>query len=165
MKMTFLQSQYNKSEQMKNFIKLFFPIILLIIGVSCKKNSSSEPPAPAADKTVPTISLVDPVAGKIFGLGTSLHLQMDLSDNIELKSYKVVIAKSLKGIVTSDWAFSNTWTIAAGKKSLNVSHNEITVPLTVTGNQTTTGNYDLTITCLDTSGNEASQTLAIVLIR
>jgi len=150
---------------MKNPLILFIPIILLIIGLSCKKNSSSEPPAPAPDKTVPTISLVDPVAGKSFVLGAPLHLQMDLNDNIELKSYKVVIAKSLKGLVTSDWAYSNTWTIAAGKKTFNVSHNEITVPLTVTGNQTTTGNYDLTITCLDTSGNEASKSVAIVLTK
>lgn len=149
---------------MKNSIKWLVPFILLIVVVSCKKNSSSEPPpVPVADKTAPTISLVDPVAGKSFVLGTPLHLQMDLGDNIELKSYKVVITKSLKGLVTSDWAFSNTWIIAAGKKTFNVNHNEITVPLTVTGNQTTTGNYDLTITCLDTSGNEAAKTLTIAL--
>ena len=150
---------------MKNLIKLLVPAILLIVVVSCKKNSTSEPPAPVADKTAPTISLADPVAGKSFILGTPLHLQMDLADNVELKSYKVVITKSLKGVVTSDWTFSNTWTIAAGKKTLSVSHNEITVPLTVTGKPTTTGNYDLTITCLDTSGNQASKTLAIVLTK
>lgn len=148
---------------MKNSITWLVTFILLIVVVSCKKNSSSEPPAPVPDKTAPTISLVDPVAGKSVVLGSPLHLQMDLADNIELKSYKVVIAKSLKGIVTSDWAFSNTWTIAAGKKMLNVNHNEIAVPLTITGNQTTTGNYDLTITCLDTSGNEVTKTLTIAI--
>lgn len=148
---------------MKNSIKWLVPFILLIVALSCKKESSSEPPAPTPDKTAPTISLVDPVAGKNYVLGTPLHLQMDLADNIELKSYKVVISKSLKGVVTSDWAFTNTWTIAAGKKTLSVNHNEITVPLTVTGNQTTTGNYDLTVTCLDTSGNEATKTLSIAL--
>jgi len=148
---------------MKNLIKMLVPVLLLIVVLSCKKNSSSEPPAPVADKTAPTISISDPTAGKSFALGTPLHLQMDLGDNIGLKSYKVVIAKSLKGLVTSDWAYSNTWSIAAGKKTLNVNHSEITVPLTVTGNQTTTGNYDLTITCLDTSGNEATKTLTIAL--
>lgn len=150
---------------MKNSIKWLVPVILLIVVLSCKKNSSTDPPAPVADKILPTISIVDPVAGKSIVLGTPLHLQIDLADNIELKSYKVVIAKSLKGIVTSDWVYSNTWTIAAGKKSLNVNHNEIAVPLTVTGNQTTTGNYDLTITCLDTSGNEATKTLTITLTK
>ena len=148
---------------MKNFIKMLVPVLLLIVVVSCKKDSSSQPPAPVPDKTAPTISVTDPTAGKSIKLGTPLRLQMDLGDNIELKSYKVVIAKSLKGVTTSDWAYSNTWSIAAGKKTLNVNHNEITVPLTVTGNQTTTGNYDMTITCLDTSGNEATKTVTIAL--
>jgi hypothetical protein len=94
-----------------------------------------------------------------------MHLQMDLSDNVELKSYKVVISKSLKGLETSDWAFSQTWTIPAGKKTFAVNHNEILVPLTVTGKQTTVGNYDITITCLDTSNNEASKTLTVVLTK
>ncbi|HWR99058.1 MAG TPA: DUF4625 domain-containing protein [Prolixibacteraceae bacterium] len=148
---------------MKNSLKWFIPFILLLICVSCKKNSSSEPPAPVADTTAPTISLVDPVAGKSIALGALLHLQMDLVDNKELKSYKVVIAKSTKGVVTSDWAYSNTWTIAAGTKTFNVNHNEITVPLTVTGNPTTTGSYNMTITCLDASGNEATKTISITL--
>jgi hypothetical protein len=88
---------------------------------------------------------------------------MDFSDNVELKSYKVTIAKSLKGVVTSDWAFTQTWPITAGKKSFAVNHNEIVVPSTVTGNQTTTGNYDLTVVCSDIAGNQISTTLSIVL--
>jgi hypothetical protein len=148
---------------MKNSFKWVIPVILLLITVSCKKNSTQDTPTP--DTTVPTISLVDPTPGKILVLGTTLHLQMDLSDNVELKSYKVVISKSLKGLETSDWAFSQTWTIPAGKKTFAVNHNEILVPLTVTGKQTTVGNYDITITCLDTSNNEASKTLTVVLTK
>jgi hypothetical protein len=150
---------------MKNSIKWFIPVLLLMVCLSCKKNSTTEPPVVVPDTTKPVISLVDPTVGKSYVLGAVLHLQMDLSDNVELKSYKVVIAKSLKGLQTSDWAYTNTWIIAAGKKTLPVNHNEITVPLTVTGNQTTTGNYDMTITCTDTSGNEATTSLVIVLTK
>jgi hypothetical protein len=140
---------------MRRELRLLFPLMLLMISLSCKKNNTAEPPVPTPDTT-----------GKTLVLGTVLHLQMDLSDNVELKSYKVTIAKSLKGLVTSDWAYnSGTIIIAAGKKTFSVNSNDITVPLTVTGNQTTTGNYDMVITCLDTSNNETSKTLTIVLTK
>lgn len=141
------------------------PVALLLIVVSCKKNSGTDTPVPVPDTTPPTINLVDPVPGKSFVLGSPLHLQMDLSDNVELKLYKVTIGKGLKGLETADWAFSQIWTIPSGKKSFAVNHNEITVPLTVTGKQTTTGNYDIIITCLDTSNNETSKSLTIVLTK
>ena len=151
---------------MRRKLRLLIPLMLLMISLSCKKNSTTEPPAPTPDTTVPTIVLTDPTPGKALVLGTALHLQMDLSDNVELKSYKVTISKSLKGLVTSDWAYSSgTIIISAGKKTISVNNNDITVPLTVTGNQTTTGNYDMVITCLDTSNNETSKTLTIVLTK
>jgi len=150
---------------MKKLGNWLFLLVLLMAGIACDKGGTTEPPKPTPDTTVPAITLTDPIPGKSYVLGAALHLQMDLTDNVELKSYKVVISKSLKGIVTSDWAFSQSWPIAAGKKSLAVNHNEITVPLTVTGNQTTTGNYDMTITCYDTANNETSKTLGIVLTK
>jgi len=146
----------------KYFNWLSLSIVILSI-YSCSKGDSSSDPVPVADTTKPVISLIDPITNKNFILGSPLHLQMDLSNNVELKSYKVVITKSLKGVVTSDWAFSQTWTIAAGKKTFTVNHSEITVPLSVTGNQTTTGNYDLTVTCTDTAGNESTTTITIIL--
>ena len=141
--------------------------MLLFVVLACKKSGTTDtPPVVVPDTTVPVIALTDPTAGKSVILGAALHLQMDLSDNVELKSYKVVITKSLKGVSTSDWAYTNTWSIAAGKKTMAVNHNEIVVPLTgAGGNQTTTGNYDVTITCLDTSNNEASKTLSIALTK
>jgi len=150
---------------MKTNLKWLLAIMLLVVGLSCGKSSTETPPVVVPDTTVPNITLVDPTPGKSYLLGASLHLQMDLSDNAELKSYKVVIVKSLKGVVTSDWAFNQSWPITAGVKTLTVNHNEITVPLTVTGNQTTTGNYDMTITCYDKANNETSKTLPIVLTK
>lgn len=149
---------------MKIVLKWIMPILLLLFVVSCKKGGTTDvPPVVVPDTTKPTISMVDPTPSKIITLGTAMHLQMDLSDNVELKSYKVAITKSLKGVTTSDWAYANTWTIPAGKKTLAVNHNEILVPLTYTGNQVTLGNYDVLITCTDLAGNEATTTVVIVL--
>jgi hypothetical protein len=147
---------------MKIVIKWIMPVLLVLFIVSCKKGGT-EPSVVVPDTTNPTISLVDPTASKIITLGTAMHLQMDLSDNVELKSYKVTIAKSLKGVTTSDWAYSNTWTIPVGKKTLAVNHNEILVPATYTGNQVTLGNYDMLITCTDLAGNEATSSVVVVL--
>jgi hypothetical protein len=148
---------------MKIVLKLIMPVVLLLFVVSCKKSGTTDVPPVVPDTTKPTINLVDPTPSKIITLSTAMHLQMDLSDNVELKSYKVAITKSLKGVTTSDWAYANTWTIPAGKKSLAVNHNEILVPLTYTGNQVTLGNYDVLITCTDLAGNEATTTVVIVL--
>jgi hypothetical protein len=152
---------------MKNATKWLIPLFCLLITFSCKKSSTTDPvvpPVTVPDTTKPVISLVDPATGKTIILGTALHLQMDLSDNVELKSYKVVISKSLKGVTTSDWAFSQTWQIPSGKKTLAVNHNEIAVPTTFTGgNGVTTGNYDMLITCTDTAGNEATTTVVMAL--
>jgi hypothetical protein len=150
--------------EMRNAFHWVSALLILVICISCKK-SDTTPPVTTPDTTVPVITLTDPVPGKSYVLGTALHLQMDLSDNVELKSYRVTITRSLKGVQTSDWGFSQTWSIAAGKKTLTVNHNEITVPLTVTGNQTTTGNYDFTVYCTDSSNNEASKTFLIVLTK
>ncbi|MEI6275901.1 MAG: DUF4625 domain-containing protein [Prolixibacteraceae bacterium] len=149
---------------MKKFYIWCIPAILLVVSVSCKK-STTETPVPIPDKTLPTISLVDPASGKSFVLGTPLHLQMDLSDNVELKSYKVTIAKSLKGTQTSDWGFSQTWIVPAGKKTFAVNHSEIIVPATITGNPTTIGNYDFSVTCWDSSDNQTSATLTVALTK
>lgn len=137
--------------------------LISVLVTACKKDSGITTPVVVPDTTKPIINLTDPTSNKNFILGSPLHLQMDLSDNVELKSYKVTITKSLKGIQTSDWAFSQTWPIAAGKKTFTVNHSEIIVPLTVTGNQTTTGNYDMVITCTDTSGNEATTTIIVII--
>lgn len=132
-------------------------LFLILLQVSaCKKVETTLP-----DNSKPVISLIDPTNNKVILLGTSLALEMDLSDNKELKSYKVEIHKSLKNVDTSDWTYVNTWTIAPGKTNFKVKHSEILVPQTFTGKNVTTGNYEMVITCSDTSGNEATTMITI----
>ena len=123
---------------------------------ACKKVETTLP-----DNTKPVISLIDPANNEVILLGTSLALEMELSDNKELKSYKVDIHKSLKNVDTSDWTYLNTWTITAGKTIFKVKHSEILVPNTFTGKSVTTGNYEMVITCTDASGNEATTMITI----
>lgn len=136
-------------------IYLFF---ILLQVFACKKVDTTLP-----DSTKPVISLIDPINNKVILLGTSLALEMDLSDNKELKSYKVDIHKSLKNVDTSDWTYVNTWTIAPGKTIFKVKHSEIFIPNTFTGKNVTTGNYEMVITCTDTSGNEATTMITIII--
>ncbi|MCL6103533.1 MAG: DUF4625 domain-containing protein [Bacteroidetes bacterium] len=98
-------------------IYLFF---ILLQVFACKKVDTTLP-----DSTKPVINLIDPTNNKVILVGTSLALEMDLSDNKELKSYKVEIHKSLKNVDTSDWIYVNTWSIAAGKTNFKVKHSEI----------------------------------------
>jgi hypothetical protein len=129
---------------------------MLLQVSACKKVETTLP-----DNTNPVISLIDPTNNKVILLGTSLALEMDLSDNKELKSYKVEIHKSLKNVDTSDWTYVNTWPIVAGKTNFKVKHSEIFIPNTFTGKSVTTGNYEMIITCTDISGNEATTMITI----
>jgi len=135
--------------------------ILVLLLFSCSRGSNGIEET-ASDTSKPMINIVDPINNKTVILGSKLHLQMDLSDNVELKSYKIVIKKGQKGVATSDWAFSQTWPITSGKKTFSVNQDEIAIPLTVTGNQTTTGNYTMEISCLDSSSNESLLSLSLI---
>lgn len=130
---------------------------------ACNKDSNKIIPILASDTTKPSINLIDPVSNKVFLQGTTLALEMDLSDNKELKSYKVDIHKSLKNVDTADWSYINTWQIAAGKTSFKVKHSEIFIPTTFTGKPVTAGNYEMVVTCSDISGNETMVLITISL--
>lgn len=150
---------------MRRSFRWMMQVLLLVVCISCSKSTTTDTPVTTTDTTVPTISVIDPVPGFTYILGKPLHLQMNLGDNSELKTYRIRITKNLKGVQTSDWAFDQSWTLPVSSKSLSVNHNEITIPLTVAGNQTTVGNYDFTAYCTDKSGNESSVTFTIALAK
>lgn len=143
---------------MKSSRWCIYLLFILLQVFACKKVDTTLP-----DNTKPVISLIDPTNNKVILLGTSLALEMDLSDNKELKFYKVDIHKSLKNVDTSDWTYVNTWMIASGKTNFKVKHSEIFIPNTFTGKNVTTGNYEMIITCTDTSGNEATISVIVIL--
>ncbi len=147
---------------MKSQLKLILILLIVINGFSGGKKDSTPESAPP-DTTKPVISLTDPISNKNFILGSTLHLLMDISDNVELKSYKVDIHKSLKGVVTSDWVYLITWVIPTGKKTYKIDHNEIVIPATITGKPVTIGNYVMVVSCMDLAGNEISTNITITL--
>lgn len=149
--------------KINTIIKLICYFGILFPAIVCCDPKSGSDTTPPADNTKPVISLISPANYLVYKLGNSIALEVDFSDNQELKSYKVEIRKSLKVIETSDWVYSNSWSIPAGKTSFKAKHSEIIIPTTVTGKQTTTGNYNIVLTCYDSSGNESNTTATITI--
>jgi hypothetical protein len=133
-----------------------FAAILLVFAVfifACNKNSE--------DDTKPVIELEEPADGDTLFVGYDLHLDMELSDNVKLKSYKIDIhsdldnhghTKSAKADVA--WTFTKSWDVS-GMKNAHVHHHEITVPATINGSPIARGKYHFMVYCTDEAGNES----------
>lgn len=119
------------------------------------------------DTTKPVINLIEPEEGAELQIGSvhGVHLEMDLSDDEMLASYKVDIHNSDDGHVHSkaeetpnvSFAFSKSWDVS-GKKNAHIHHHEITIPANAKP-----GKYHLMVYCTDASGNEAYVARNIVL--
>lgn len=120
------------------------------------------------DSEKPVISNVDPIEGEILQIGNEhgVHLEMDLSDNEALASYKIDIHNNFDGHThkasvddSAAFAYTKSWTDIQGKKNAHIHHHEITIPSTVTvqgvEKPVRTGKYHFVIYCLDNAGNES----------
>ena len=111
------------------------------------------------DTIPPVINLIAPAEGGTLKIGDEhgVHLEMELSDNEMLSSYKVEIhndfdghthTKSLKSEETTPFSFQKSWDVS-GKKNATIHHHEIMIP-----ENATPGNYHLMVYCTDAAGNE-----------
>lgn len=129
---------------------------MLVLGtsllVACKKDD--------ADTTKPEIVLNEPADGDTLFIGYDTHLEMDLSDNVKLKSYKVDIHNNFdnhshtKSDVAGAWTFTKSWDVS-GLKNTHIHHHEIEVPDSVGGVPIAAGNYHFMLYCTDEAGNES----------
>lgn len=120
---------------------------------ACKdKNKKDEP---TADKQKPTIEISAPAANAEILQNAQLNISAELTDNVELGSYKVDIhyvrtGDTHKGTGDQEieWEYENEAQINAGLKTydLNLS---TTVP-----SNAKPGNYHLLIRAVDAAGNE-----------
>ncbi len=149
---------------MKTNFKLFIAgmaIILSAAAVSCDKNEG--------DTTMPVINLIEPEDGDVLTIGDEIHLDMELSDDVMLKSYKVDIHSNFDGHAhssslnvrsdvgtTVDFTFNKSWDVSG--KNEYVHHHEIKIPANATP-----GSYHLMIYCTDAAGNESRVARGIVL--
>ena len=133
------------------FLRVALTAIAFTALTACSKDG---------DTTKPVINLHEPENEEYFQLGTTLHLDMDLTDNESLDEYKVDIHWAAGHTHTRAEAeaaaiYTNTWTDAKGLKSKYV-HHDITLPA-----DAAPGEYHLIVYCTDAAGNEAHAVVTI----
>ncbi len=119
-----------------------------ILFTACNNNDG--------DTTRPVIVLNAPTEETDLDPGDRINLDMDLSDNEKLFSYKIEIHSNFddhdhthsRAGETIDFTFEHTWNVAQ-EKSVHVEHDEIEIP-----ENATPGEYHLIVHCLDAANNE-----------
>ncbi len=144
--------------------KKYFTTILVIsvfTFFSCDKEDS--------DTIKPVIDLHEPAEGQALLIGSEkgVHFEMDLSDDVMLKSYKIDIHNNLdhhshggtraEGEGGVPFVFNRSYDVS-GKKNVHVHHHDIVIP-----EDATPGDYHLMVYCTDAAGNETYITRNIVL--
>lgn len=135
--------------------KIYFTTILVtsvLTFFSCDKEDS--------DTTKPVIDLHEPAEGQALLIGSEkgVHFEMDLSDNVMLKSYKIDIHNNLdhhshggtraEGEGGVPFVFNRSYDVS-GKKNVHVHHHDIVI-----SEDATPGDYHLMVYCTDAAGNE-----------
>lgn len=144
----------------------YFSIVCLLAicsfgFISCEKDDKG-------DVTKPVINLIEPEEGDVLKIGdeSGVHFEMELSDDVMLKSYKVNIhnnfdhhdhATTKADAETVPFFFEKTYDVS-GKKNAHVHHHEIVIPANATP-----GDYHLMVWCTDAAGNESELARNIVL--
>ena len=131
--------------------------IFSLFFYSCDKNDG--------DTVKPVINLIEPEEGTALRIGDDhgVHFDMELSDDVMLKSYKVDIHSNFNGHAhlksthsTVDFTFNKSWEVSG--KNTTIHHHEIKIP-----SNATPGNYHLMVFCTDAVGNESYVARNIVL--
>lgn len=151
---------------MKSIFKLSMICLMATVSLffaSCDKDD-------VGDTTKPVINLLEPEDGDLLKIGDErgVHFDIELSDDVMLKSYKVEIHPDFDSHVhsatlrassseTVDFTFNKSWDIS-GRKNAHVHHHEIKIPANATP-----GNYHLMVYCTDAAGNEAHVARNVVL--
>ncbi|MDR1370170.1 MAG: DUF4625 domain-containing protein [Dysgonamonadaceae bacterium] len=152
---------------MKTVFKFYLVCLTSICFVtfsSCDKDDDSN------DTTKPVIDLLEPEEDATLKIGDEggIHFDLELSDDVMLKSYKVDIHSNFDGHVhapslkatteaTVDFTFNKSWDIP-GQKNADIHHHEIKIPANATP-----GDYHLMVYCTDAAGNEAYLARNIIL--
>lgn len=121
---------------------------------SCDNDDSS-------DTIKPLIELHEPEEGQALEIGNEhgVHFEMDLSDDVMLKSYKIEIhsnfdhhshgGNSRAVQETVDFSFNRSYDVS-GQKTVHIHHHDIVIPANATA-----GDYHLMVYCTDAAGNES----------
>ena len=155
---------------MRTSIKYLISVSFLIATISgCKKGAGTDPDPVVPDTTKPTITIIRPTAGQSFVAGNTIMFQTTFSDNIELKSYEIMVSKVLTGglilkvvPVFAPFSYSKSATsFSAGVKQQEVNLSDIVIPVNTATAIITPGKYNLKVICFDTSNNSSETTMEI----
>lgn len=119
----------------------------------------------AADTIKPVINLIEPADNDTLRIGADVHLEMELSDDVMLGSYKIEIHNNFndhnhgtKAVAEEvPFAFNHSWNLT-GKRNATIHHHEIVIP-----ENAQPGKYHLMVYCTDEAGNESYAARSIVL--
>lgn len=146
-------------------MKTKFYVYLICLTAASFLTFSSCDKEKTADTVKPAIHLIAPEEGETLEIGDEhgIHLEMELSDDVKLNSYKVDIHPNFDGhshtraaSETVDFRYVNRWDVTG--KNAHIHHHDIKIP-----SNATPGNYHLMVYCIDAAGNETFVARNIVL--
>ena len=120
------------------------------------------------DVTKPVIDLIEPEEGAVLKIGNEkgVHFEMNLSDDVMLKSYKINIHNNFDhhghdsraaGQKNIAFTFDKVYDVS-GLKNTKVHHHDIVIPA-----DAAPGDYHLMVWCTDAAGNQTEMARNIVL--
>lgn len=140
----------------------FYILFIATLFVACSDDDDNS----SLDAQEPTIEVHEPEEGEMFELGSEIHLDINLADDVELASYKIDVHNNFDGHehrpaagteVQEPWSYSQSYEIEPGQQSYHV-HEHIEIPADIT-----TGDYHLGITVIDEAGNQNQAFVEIVI--
>ncbi|WP_455665511.1 DUF4625 domain-containing protein [Phocaeicola sp.] len=148
--------------------KIYFPVICLL--AICSVGFTSCDDDEKGDVTKPVIELLEPEEGAVLQIGNAngVHFEMNLSDDVMLKSYKINIhnnfdhhghttSKAAEEGETVAFTFDRSYDVS-GLKNTTVHHHDIVIPANAAP-----GDYHLMVWCTDEAGNQSEVARNIVL--
>ena len=149
--------------------RLYFPIIIsLLVMATSVFTACSDSDNPLNDTTKPVIDLKSPTEGQTLAIGSEhgVHFEMDLSDDVMLKSYKIEIHSNFDhhshdtraAETTVDFAFNRAFDVSE-QKTAHIHHHDILIPANATP-----GDYHLMVYCTDAAGKPGRHALYRLLL-
>ena len=146
---------------MKKTIVFVASLFTVALFIACKDE--------VKDVVKPTINLHEPADHDTLFVGHEVHLDMELSDDVKLKSYKVDIHSNLDGhshanVKQADakaWVYTKVWDLS-GLRNTDIHHHDIVVPDSIDGSPIAKGSYHFSVQVLDEAGNESKVFVDVV---
>lgn len=163
---------------MKKITYLFSTVILSsVLFTSCLSSDAD------IDTEKPVIVLHSPENEEPIEAGSTIHFEMDVSDNMALGAYDIDIhsaeghvhSKSASSISDADhdhdhehdeenegrvsFKYKNSWDDIRGLKNAHIHHHEIEIPV-----DAKRGEYHFVVKVLDAAGNQAMEVRDIIIV-